>query len=159
MSNNTVVLTSLKGTPLYMAPEIVQELPYNHTVDLWSLGVILYELFHGKPPFYTNNLYSLIQLIVRDPVKFPDNMGPEFKSFLKGLLNKAPSERLAWPDLLNHPFIKESDQEKNERIKREEKYKRWLDDNLIFHDDNKENAPHSSNKMSENSKGKIETVK
>lgn len=47
MSNNTQVLTSIKGTPLYMAPELVQEKPYNHTVDLWSLGVILYEMFVG----------------------------------------------------------------------------------------------------------------
>jgi fused-like protein len=39
MSNNTVVLTSIKGTPLYMAPELVQELPYDYTADLWSLGV------------------------------------------------------------------------------------------------------------------------
>lgn len=36
-------------------------------------------------------------------------MSPEFKSFLKGLLNKTPSERLGWPDLLNHPFIVESE--------------------------------------------------
>jgi serine/threonine protein kinase len=43
MSTNTIVLTSIKGTPLYMAPELVQELPYNHTVDLWSLGVIIYD--------------------------------------------------------------------------------------------------------------------
>ncbi|XP_021900910.1 serine/threonine-protein kinase TIO-like, partial [Carica papaya] len=41
MSTNTVVLRSIKGTPLYMAPELVREQPYNHTVDLWSLGVIL----------------------------------------------------------------------------------------------------------------------
>jgi len=41
MSSATMVLTSIKGTPLYMAPELVQEQPYNHTVDLWSLGVIL----------------------------------------------------------------------------------------------------------------------
>ncbi|KAJ4775661.1 serine/threonine protein kinase 2 [Rhynchospora pubera] len=41
MSVNTVVLRSIKGTPLYMAPELVQEQPYNHTADLWSLGVIL----------------------------------------------------------------------------------------------------------------------
>mmetsp|Transcript_14693 Transcript_14693/g.2419 ORF Transcript_14693/g.2419 Transcript_14693/m.2419 type:complete len:108 (-) Transcript_14693:1393-1716(-) len=75
MSTNTVVLTSIKGTPLYMAPEIVQELPYNHTADLWSLGIILYELFVGQPPFYTNSLYTLINLIVRDPVRYPENMG------------------------------------------------------------------------------------
>ena len=60
MSNNTVVLTSIKGTPLYMSPELVQEMPYDHTADLWSLGVIIYELFVGQPPFYTNSIYTLI---------------------------------------------------------------------------------------------------
>ena len=50
---------------VYMAPELVQEKPYNHTADLWSLGVILYELFVGKPPFYTTNIYALISLIVK----------------------------------------------------------------------------------------------
>jgi fused len=125
MSTNTIVLTSIKGTPLYMAPELVQELPYNHTVDLWSLGVIIYELFVGTPPFYTNSIYTLIHLIVKDPVKFPDNMSPEFKSFLQGLLNKAPNERLTWPDLLQHPFVLESEQEKKDRKIRTEFYNNW----------------------------------
>ena len=125
MSTNTIVLTSIKGTPLYMAPELVQELPYNHTVDLWSLGVIIYELFVGQPPFYTNSIYTLIHLIVKDPVKFPDTMSPDFKSFLQGLLNKTPSERLTWPDLLKHPFVKETEQEKKERKLRTELYNKW----------------------------------
>ncbi|KAK4403796.1 Serine/threonine-protein kinase TIO [Sesamum angolense] len=108
MSANTVVLRSIKGTPLYMAPELVREQPYNHTADLWSLGVILYELFVGQPPFYTNSVYALIRHIIKDPVKYPDNMSSNFKSFLQGLLNKVPQHRLTWPALLEHPFVKET---------------------------------------------------
>lgn len=74
MSANTMVLTSIKGTPLYMAPELVQEQPYNHTVDLWSLGVILYELYVGQPPFYTNSIYSLIHHIVKVNVPIPHSL-------------------------------------------------------------------------------------
>jgi serine/threonine protein kinase len=48
MSSATLVLTSIKGTPLYMAPELVQEQPYTHAVDLWSLGVILYGALGGE---------------------------------------------------------------------------------------------------------------
>jgi serine/threonine protein kinase len=48
MSAGTLVLTSIKGTPLYMAPELVQEQPYTHAVDLWSLGVILYGACKGR---------------------------------------------------------------------------------------------------------------
>ncbi|KAF3608280.1 hypothetical protein DY000_02048416 [Brassica cretica] len=106
--STTVVLRSIKGTPLYMAPELVREQPYNHTADLCSLGVILYELYVGQPSFYTNSVYALIRHIVKDPVKYPDEMSPYFKSFLKGLLNKVPQSRLTWPALLEHPFIKES---------------------------------------------------
>ncbi|AEE32527.1 kinase family with ARM repeat domain-containing protein [Arabidopsis thaliana] len=111
MSTNTVVLRSIKGTPLYMAPELVKEQPYDRTVDLWSLGVILYELYVGQPPFYTNSVYALIRHIVKDPVKYPDEMSTYFESFLKGLLNKEPHSRLTWPALREHPFVKETQEE------------------------------------------------
>ncbi|XP_029463799.1 serine/threonine-protein kinase 36 [Rhinatrema bivittatum] len=105
MSINTLVLTSIKGTPLYMSPELVEERPYDHTADLWSMGCILYELYVGTPPFYTNSIFQLVSLIIKDPVKWPKTMSPSFKSFLQGLLTKDPRQRLSWPDLLFHPFI------------------------------------------------------
>ncbi|NWV69477.1 STK36 kinase, partial [Malurus elegans] len=105
MSIHTMVLTSIKGTPLYMSPELVEERPYDHTADLWSVGCILYELFVGTPPFYTNSIFQLVSLIVKDPVKWPTTMSPVFKSFLQGLLMKDPHQRLSWPELLSHPFI------------------------------------------------------
>ncbi|CAL1543188.1 unnamed protein product [Lymnaea stagnalis] len=105
MSANTLVLTSIKGTPLYMSPELVEEKPYDHTADLWALGCILYELFAGTPPFYTNSIFQLVNMIIKDPVKWPKTMSTVFKDFLQGLLNKNPKYRLAWPDLLHHPFV------------------------------------------------------
>uniref|UniRef100_A0A8B9GBC9 non-specific serine/threonine protein kinase n=1 Tax=Amazona collaria TaxID=241587 RepID=A0A8B9GBC9_9PSIT len=105
MSIHTMVLTSIKGTPLYMSPELVEERPYDHTADLWSVGCILYELFVGTPPFYTSSIFQLVSIIVNDPVKWPVAMSPVFKSFLQGLLMKDPRHRLSWPELLSHPFI------------------------------------------------------
>ncbi|KPP79117.1 serine/threonine-protein kinase 36-like [Scleropages formosus] len=93
------------GTPLYMSPELVEEKPYDHTADLWSLGCILYELHTGAPPFYTNSIFQLVKLIVQDPVKWPESMSEDCTSFLKGLLTKDPQKRLSWPDLLYHPFV------------------------------------------------------
>ncbi|XP_060117926.1 serine/threonine-protein kinase 36 isoform X2 [Heteronotia binoei] len=105
MSIHTMVLTSIKGTPLYMSPELVEEKPYDHTADLWSVGCILYELYVGTPPFYTNSIFQLVSLIIKDPIKWSKNMSPHFKNFLQGLLMKDPRQRLSWPELLYHPFI------------------------------------------------------
>uniref|UniRef100_A0A2I2YYG5 Serine/threonine-protein kinase 36 n=1 Tax=Gorilla gorilla gorilla TaxID=9595 RepID=A0A2I2YYG5_GORGO len=105
MSTNTMVLTSIKGTPLYMSPELVEERPYDHTADLWSVGCILYELAVGTPPFYATSIFQLVSLILKDPVRWPSTISPCFKNFLQGLLTKDPRQRLSWPDLLYHPFI------------------------------------------------------
>lgn len=122
MSSNTVVLTSIKGTPLYMAPELVMEQPYDLTVDLWSLGVILYELLVGHPPFYTNSIYSLINHIVKDPVEYPADISPDLRSFLQGLLRKDPRQRLSWPELLRHPFVRETEEDRRRHQREDAHY-------------------------------------
>ena len=79
----TMVLTSIKGTPLYMAPEMIEEKPYDHSSDLWSAGAIVYELAVGHPPFPTNSLFQLIKKIRYEQVNWPTSMDPQLKSFLK----------------------------------------------------------------------------
>ncbi|XP_019719706.1 serine/threonine-protein kinase 36-like isoform X2 [Hippocampus comes] len=105
MSVSTMVVTSIKGTPLYMSPELVAEKPYDHTTDLWALGCILYEIHTGLPPFCADSIFHLGQLIVTDPIQWPNTMSSTCKSFLKGLLMKDPQKRLSWPELLHHPFV------------------------------------------------------
>ncbi|XP_066986505.1 serine/threonine-protein kinase fused [Macrobrachium rosenbergii] len=107
MGINTYVLTSVKGTPLYMAPEVIEEKPYDHTADLWSLGCILYELLEGKPPFCTTSIVQLVKMVKIEPIIWSDEWSADCLSFLKGLLNKDPMRRLTWPDLLEHPWVHE----------------------------------------------------
>ena len=124
--DNKTMITSIKGTPLYMAPELLKEYPYNKKADLWSLGVILYELYVGQPPFYTNNFQTLLHKIAKEEIRYPDSMSPEFKDFLKGLLVKNPKDRWDWPKILAHPFLKETESEKKAHREREENYHKWI---------------------------------
>ncbi|GLV32484.1 fused [Carabus blaptoides fortunei] len=105
MSTGTHVLTSIKGTPLYMAPELIEEHPYDHNADLWSLGCIIYELLVGAPPFCTTSILHLVRLIRHEQVQWPNFISEDCISFLQGLLQKDPSKRLTWPEILQHPFV------------------------------------------------------
>nr|XP_053646318.1 serine/threonine-protein kinase fused-like [Cherax quadricarinatus]XP_053646319.1 serine/threonine-protein kinase fused-like [Cherax quadricarinatus] len=107
MGINTYVLTSVKGTPLYMAPELIEEKPYDHNADLWSLGCILYELITGRPPFCTTSIVQLIKKVRTEPVSWPHGLSEDCSSFLHGLLEKNPGKRLTWPHLLEHPWVHE----------------------------------------------------
>ncbi|XP_044264417.1 serine/threonine-protein kinase fused [Tribolium madens] len=106
MSTGTHVLTSIKGTPLYMAPELIEEQPYDYKADLWSLGCIMYELLVGAPPFCTASILHLIRLIRHEQIRWPTFISENCVSFLKGLLQKDPSKRINWEEILNHDFVK-----------------------------------------------------
>ncbi|XP_058795036.1 serine/threonine-protein kinase fused [Phymastichus coffea] len=107
MSQEIHVLRSVKGTPLYMAPELIDELPYDHKVDLWSLGCIVYELVSGVPPFQTTSMRYLVSMVRQADIKWPEHISDNCRSFLQGLLQKDPTKRLAWPELKVHPFVKD----------------------------------------------------
>ena len=123
---NKTMIRSIKGTPLYMAPELLKESPYNHKADLWSLGVIIYELYVGQPPFYTNSFPTLINKINNENIKYPDSMSSQFKDLLKGLLSKNPKDRFDWNRIIDHQFLKETDIDKNQRLQLKENYKKWI---------------------------------
>ncbi|XP_053327065.1 serine/threonine-protein kinase 36 [Spea bombifrons] len=107
LSLDTLMVRSIKGTPLYMSPELVLERPYDHRSDLWALGCIVYELLVGTPPFYTHSIFQLVSIITQQAVRWPRGISPELKAFLQGLLTKDPTVRLSWPELLRHPFIRD----------------------------------------------------
>lgn len=106
MTNSTHILTSIKGTPLYMAPELIDEKPYDHQADLWSLGCIVYELMAGQPPFSTMSIWQLVRMIRHKPIQWPSFISKDACSFLQGLLNKDPIKRMSWPEILEHVFVK-----------------------------------------------------
>lgn len=72
---------------------------------LRALGCILYELYMGTPPFYTDNIIKLVKMITDMNIKWSSSMSREFRSFLEGLLEKDVRMRLQWPALLDHPFV------------------------------------------------------
>lgn len=82
------------GTPEYIAPELLESQGYTKTVDWWTLGVLLYEMMVGIPPFYDENVNVMYQRILQDPLTFPEDMGTEARSVIGQLLMRDPGRRL-----------------------------------------------------------------
>lgn len=105
------------GTPEYLAPEILKGQGHAKAVDWWSLGVLLYEMLVGLPPFYSENINEMYELILKAPLKFPNFVPAEAQSLLRGLLEREEYKRLgAGPtdaaEIKSHPFFSNIDWEK-----------------------------------------------
>ncbi|KAJ6749113.1 NON-SPECIFIC SERINE/THREONINE PROTEIN KINASE [Salix purpurea] len=85
---------SMCGTTEYMAPEILLSKGHNKDADWWSVGILLYEMLSGQPPFTHANRKKLQERIIKEKVKLPPYLSSEAHSLLKGLLQKEPSRRL-----------------------------------------------------------------
>jgi serine/threonine protein kinase len=105
--------STILGTPLYMSPDVVERLDnktnkkYNTSADLWSLGVITYELLTGTTPFVGAKYEEVFQNIEKGLYKLPKQLKPsiEIISFINGLLQYYPEKRYDWEQIKQHPFL------------------------------------------------------
>ena len=90
------------GSPLYMSPELCREQSYDNKVDVWAVGVIVYVLLTGKPPFSGRSKEEIYRKICRNE---PDqnklaNASDQAKTIIEACLKKNPAERPTMSDLL-----------------------------------------------------------
>lgn len=99
--------TTFCGTLDYLAPEMLGE-SYDERVDIWSLGVLMYELLVGKAPFDAEENEQTQERIRSDAVSFPADATPsaEARELLLSLLQKDPEQRLSLQGVLDHPWLK-----------------------------------------------------
>jgi len=85
---------TMVGSPYYMAPEIILKLGHGQAVDWWSLGILIYEMLFGLPPFYNRNTRMAYEKLLTKELEFPHKVSDEACDLLRGLLHKEPSKRL-----------------------------------------------------------------
>ncbi|XP_035595789.1 serine/threonine-protein kinase ULK3-like isoform X2 [Oncorhynchus keta] len=100
--------SALRGSPLYMAPEMVCRRQYDSRVDLWSVGVILYETLFGRAPFASRSYAELEEKIRSDkPIELPAGarVSRNCRDLLLRLLDRDPDTRLTFTQFFSHPWV------------------------------------------------------
>jgi len=93
------------GTLDYIPPEMVKGMKYRHNVDVWGLGILLYEFLVGAPPFESADDRATHKAIVTASINFPPHISREAKDLVSRLLHKDANKRIALEDVLKHPWV------------------------------------------------------
>ena len=101
------VINEQCGTPAYIAPEIISDQGYSgFSVDIWSLGVLLYAMLWGTVPFKASNMKDLHNLIMKGSFSFPWELSSDVKDLIRNMLKLKPEERYSIPEILNSNWVK-----------------------------------------------------
>lgn len=96
------------GTPDYLAPEIILGDPHGPPVDYWALGIILYEMLVGFPPFNDDTVDAIFDNIIERQILWPDGekcLSAEAMDLIDKLLDSDPTTRMSWEGIKFHPFF------------------------------------------------------
>lgn len=96
------------GTPNYIAPEVLEgKAGHSYEVDVWSLGVIIYTLIIGKPPFETSDVKATYKKIRMNAYSFPEHVliSEGARDLISSILIGDPTKRPTLDEILAHPFL------------------------------------------------------
>ncbi|CAD8167079.1 unnamed protein product [Paramecium pentaurelia] len=108
-SHIDTIMNSLVGTPLYMSPQILKRQSYTSKCDIWSLGLIFYELIYGITPWHSQNLVELMAKLDTKPLEFPTypKVSEQTIKIIKGCLQINEDKRISWDQLFELVGIQE----------------------------------------------------
>ena len=104
--NLTEVRNTFCGTPLYLSPEMIIGNSHNENVDVWCIGVIIFELLVGRIPFAGRDKNTLLHNIIRGNISWGVKMDEDAVDLIKKILVVDPNFRIGLDDIIKHKFIK-----------------------------------------------------
>lgn len=96
------------GTPEYLAPEMLTKKGHDTSIDIWSVGILMFELLCGNSPFVSSNQEELFSNIKKHKITWPSDFPPLAKSLVTKILKPNPKERISLEEILEHAFFKQN---------------------------------------------------